>query len=44
MFIPERAEHVLRMKKAYLKEENLELESGKGKSVRTKYVEKGSFD
>lgn len=44
MFIPGRAEHVIRLKKAYLKEEEVELDSGNGKSVRKKWVEKGSFD
>lgn len=44
VFIPGRAEHVMRLKKAYLKEEPVELESGKGKSVRSKWVEKDTFD
>ena len=44
MFIPGRAEHVIRLKKAYLREESVELESGKGKSVRKKWVEKETFD
>ena len=44
MFIPGRAEHVIRLKKAYLKEEAIEVESGNDKSVRRKWVEKGSFD
>lgn len=44
VFIPGRAEHVIRLKKAYLKEEALQLEGGKGKSVRTKWIEKGRFD
>ena len=44
MFIPGRAEHVIRLKKAYLKEEAVQLESGSGKSVRRKWVEKSTFD
>ena len=35
---------MLRIKKIYLKKKNLKLESDKGKSVRTKYVEKDFFD
>ena len=44
IFISERTEHVFRLKKAYLKEEAVELESGNGKSVRKKWVEKDTFD
>ena len=44
MFIPGRAEHVMRLKKAYLKEETIKLESGDSKSIRKKWVEKDSFD
>ena len=34
MFIPGRAEHVISLKKAYLKEEAIKLESGNEKSIR----------
>lgn len=44
MFIPGRAEYVLRLKTTYLREEDMELESGHGKSVRKKWVEKDTFD
>ncbi|KAF6238760.1 hypothetical protein HO173_003267 [Letharia columbiana] len=43
MFIPGRAELVIRLKKAYLKEEEVELESGNRESVRKKWVEKVHF-
>ena len=44
MVITGRAEHVLVLKKAYLKQVSVKLESGKGNSVKRILVEKNTFD
>lgn len=48
VFIPGRAEHVIRLKKAYFWEEQVDLGHNEGgdatKSVRLKWVEKDTFD
>ena len=44
MLTPRRPEHVIRLKNVYLKKEAIKLESENKRSVRKKWVEKGSFD
>ena len=44
IFIPGRVEYIIRLKKVYLKEEAIELESGNGKSIRKKWIEKDIFN